>query len=39
MYFRDGNHDFDYLKRHAPLIAYELERQGIVDKIKVVMKD
>lgn len=39
MHFRDGKIDFDYLKRHAPLIAYELERQGIVDKIKVVMQN
>ena len=36
--FRDGKFPFDYLKRNAPLIAYELERQDIVDKIKDIMK-
>jgi hypothetical protein len=38
MGFRDDKFDFDYLKRNAPLIAYELERQNIVDKVKIIMK-
>lgn len=30
-----ANHiTFDHLKRHAPFIAFELERQGIVDQVK-----
>ncbi|MBD1894153.1 hypothetical protein [Coleofasciculus sp. FACHB-129] len=28
---------FDYLKRRAPFIAYELERQALVDKIASIM--
>lgn len=28
---------FSYLKKHAPFIAYELERQGLVEGIKAIM--
>jgi uncharacterized protein (TIGR02646 family) len=37
-YYNQGKFDFDYLKRHAPLIAHELERQNLVNKIKDMMK-
>jgi hypothetical protein len=30
--------DFEFLKRNAPFIAYELERQGLVDKIASLMR-
>ena len=36
-YYCQSKFDFDYLKRHAPLIARELERQDIIDKIKQMM--
>lgn len=29
-----GRFDFTYLKEYAPFIAYELERQGLVERIK-----
>jgi hypothetical protein len=37
--FCNGDIDFAYLKRNAPFIAYELERQNLVDKIKSIMGD
>jgi hypothetical protein len=39
-YVRDycqGLVDFEYIRRDAPFIAYELERQGLVDDIKSMM--
>jgi DNA modification methylase len=36
-YYCQSKFDFDYLKRHASLIARELERQDIIDKIKEMM--
>lgn len=32
-----GNEDFSVLKRDAPFIAYELERQKLVEDIKAIM--
>jgi hypothetical protein len=32
-----GEIDFPFLKRNAPFIAYELERQDLLQKIKVIM--
>jgi hypothetical protein len=29
--------DFSFLKRRAPFIAYELERQGLIEEIKTIM--
>jgi len=34
----DGHIDLVYLKRNAPFIAYELERQGLVNTIAVMMQ-
>lgn len=33
-----NEYPFDYLKRKAPFIAYELERQELVDKIALIMR-
>jgi hypothetical protein len=32
-----GEVDFPFLQRNAPFIAYELERQDLIDKIKIIM--
>jgi len=34
---RIGFADFLFLKRRAPFIAYELERQDLIEKIKIIM--
>lgn len=36
--FRDQQISFDYLARHAPFLAKELERQGIVNSLPQIMK-
>ena len=36
--FCDEHIDFNFLKRNAPFIAYELQRQDLVDKIKSIMR-
>ena len=35
---RDGHISFDYLERHAPFLAYEIDRQGIRNNLHTVMK-
>lgn len=35
---KSGNQDsFEHLKKHAPFIAYELQRQNLIDKIASIM--
>jgi hypothetical protein len=36
--FAKGELSFSFLKRKAPFLAYELQRQGLVDNIAVIMK-
>lgn len=36
--FRDGHISFDYLKKQAPFLALELERQGVRDRLSEVLK-
>ena len=36
-YYCLGKTDFDFLRNSAPFIAYELERQGLIEKIKDMM--
>ena len=36
--FCDEHIDFNFLKRNAPFIAYELQRQDLVDKIKSIIR-
>jgi hypothetical protein len=35
--YRDQNISWDHLRRHAPFIAFELERQGLVHTLPLVM--
>jgi len=37
--FSNGLFPFDFLKRNAPFIAYELQRQGLVDMIASILRN